>query len=82
MARDVTIPHAHTIKRIDDPPCVILHIETALVQNPSTPGFNEEAKRAMLAAIAEVVERDCLDGYRIVWSVAASPTVIRKPTAA
>ena len=28
------IPHAHTVNRIDDPPCVTLYVETALVRTP------------------------------------------------
>jgi hypothetical protein len=84
MAHDETIPHAHTVKRIEDPPCVTLAVETDLIQNPSTPGFDAKAKQQMLRAIAELVEREGLDGYRIVWSVAASPVMIdlRKTTAA
>ena len=78
------IPHAHTVNRIDDPPCVTLYVETALVQNPSTPGFKADAKQEMLMAIAEMVEREGLDGYRIVWSVpspALAPAPIRRRTA-
>ena len=78
------IPHAHTVNTIDDPPCVTLYVETALVQNPSTPGFKADAKQEMLMAIAEMVEREGLDGYRIIWSVpspALAPTPIRRGTA-
>jgi hypothetical protein len=63
------IPHAHTVNRIEDPPCVTLSVETAFVQNPTTPGFSAEAKQQMLNAIAELVNREGLDGYRIAWSV-------------
>ena len=74
-----TIPHAHTIFRHDDPPCVTLRVETALIQNPATPGFDPVAKQEMLRAIAEAVERDGLDGFRIVWSV--PPPSLALPTA-
>jgi hypothetical protein len=57
------------VATIEDPPCVTLHVETALIANPSTPGFNAEAKREMLRAIAEIVDREDFDGYCIVWSV-------------
>jgi hypothetical protein len=46
-----------------------LYVETALVANPVLPGFDAEAKHEMLRAIAELVNRDGLDGYRIAWSV-------------
>ena len=65
-------------------PCVTLYVETALVQNPSTPGFKADAKQEMLMAIAKMVEREGLDGYRIVWSVpspALAPIPIRQRTA-
>ncbi len=74
-----TIPHAHTVRTIDDPPCVTLYVETALIQNPRTPGFDAEAKQEMLRAIADVVNREDLDGYVISWSVptpALTPVVI------
>ena len=74
-----TIPHAHTIHRHEDPPCVTLCVETALVQNPTTPGFDPAAKQEMLRAIAEIVERDGFDGFRIVWSV--PPPALAPPTA-
>jgi hypothetical protein len=65
----LTIPHAHAVIRIEDPPCVTLHVETALVADPTVPGFNAEAKGEMLRAIAELVNREGFAGYRIVWSV-------------
>jgi len=64
-----TIPHAHTVTKVKDPPCVTLYVATALIQNPSTPGFNGEAKQEMLRAVAEMVNRDNLDGFVITWSV-------------
>ena len=79
-----TIPHAHTVRTTDDPPCVTLYVETALIQNPRTPGFDAEAKQEMLRAIADVVNRDDLDGYVISWSVpipALKPAVIEAKTA-
>jgi hypothetical protein len=78
------IPHALMVNIIEDPPCVTLYVETALVQNPSTPGFKPDAKQEMLMAIAETVEREGLDGYRIVWSVpspALAPVPIGRRTA-
>jgi hypothetical protein len=68
MRNDGPIPYAHTVNVVEDPPCVTLYVETALIQNPSTPGFDAEAKQQMLRAIAEIVERDGLDGFRIAWS--------------
>ena len=73
------IPHAHTVNRIEDPPCVTLYVETALVQNPTTPGFKADAKQEMLIAIAQMVERESLDGYRIVWSAPRSPALAPVP---
>jgi len=73
------IPHAHTVNRLEDPPCVTLYVETALVQSPITPGFKADAKQEMLSAIAEMVEHEGLDGYRIIWSVpsaALAPQVL------
>jgi hypothetical protein len=69
MTNDLTIPHAHTVTRIEDPPCVTLHVETALLADPTIPGFNAAAKTEMLRAIAELVNREGFAGYRIVWSV-------------
>ena len=77
-----TIPHAHTIHIHGEPPCVTLCVETALIQNPTTAGFDPEAKQQMLRAIAEIVERDGLDGFRIVWSVPAPALAPLKASAA
>jgi hypothetical protein len=63
------IPHAHTVTKVKDPPCVTLYVATALIQNPRTPGFNAEAKQEMLRAIAKMVNRDNLDGFVVAWSV-------------
>jgi hypothetical protein len=75
MANVLTIPHAHTVTRIEDPPCVTLHVATALIADPSAPGFNAEAKHEMLRAIAEMVNREGFAGYRIVWSVPLPPAL-------
>ena len=40
-----TVPHAHTVGMIEDLPPVTLYVETALVQNPTTPGFQADAKQ-------------------------------------
>ena len=46
-----------------------LYLLTALIQNPHTQGFDAEAKQEMLRAIAEMVNRDNLDGFVVAWSV-------------
>ena len=63
------IPHAHTVNVITDPPRKILHVGTALAENPGAPGFNAEAKHEMMQAIAKCVSRKGLDGYKVHWSV-------------
>jgi len=76
-----TIPHAHTVRTTG----VTLYVETALIQNPRTPGFDAQAKQEMLRAIADVVNRDDLDGYVISWSVptpASSTLVVIEPRTA
>lgn len=75
MTHAETIPHAHTVKKIGDPLCVTLYVETALVPNPGSPGFDAKAKQRMLMAIAELVDQDGLEGFRIVWSVPPPPAV-------